>query len=301
MSNFNKRIDTMGNILNYPQKPLVHTKLSKYTYSNELPAGVNVVVAIMTHTGFNQEDSIMINQSALDRGLFTSTYYKAFRDQCTKNHSTGEEEVFINPSEIAQLKPFSYKKLNEDGFIPKNTYIDGNDILVGKVMPKKQNGKIIYQDNSTCMKANDEGHIDLNYTGTNSDGYKFCKIRIRKNRKPEIGDKLACYSPDHEYLTTDGWIPVAELTLKHKDFEKLKEGSMWLYQVLSQNLQIPVLGPEEPGINRIRNEYIRTIMVKIPQDGALVSAKKTIQKILNSFEAVAQYRSIKVTLNVDFY
>ena len=216
MSNFNKRIDTMGNILNYPQKPLVHTKLSKYTYSNELPAGVNVVVAIMTHTGFNQEDSIMINQSALDRGLFTSTYYKAFRDQCTKNHSTGEEEVFINPSEIAQLKPFSYKKLNEDGFIPKNTYIDGNDILVGKVMPKKQNGKIIYQDNSTCMKANDEGHIDLNYTGTNSDGYKFCKIRIRKNRKPEIGDKLACYSPDHEYLTTDGWIPVAELTLKHK-------------------------------------------------------------------------------------
>lgn len=92
-----------------------------------------------------------------------------------------------------------------------------------------------------------------------------------------------------------------KLTLKHKDFEKLKEGSMWLYQVLSQNLQIPVLGPEEPGINRIRNEYIRTIMVKIPQDGALVSTKKTIQKILNSFEAVAQYRSIKVTLNVDFY
>ena len=94
---------------------------------------------------------------------------------------------------------------------------------------------------------------------------------------------------------------LVKLTLKHKDFDKLKEGSMWLYQVLSQNLQIPVLGPEEPGINRIRNEYIRTIMVKIPQEGALVSTKKTIQKMLNSFEAVAQYRSIKVTVNVDFY
>lgn len=94
---------------------------------------------------------------------------------------------------------------------------------------------------------------------------------------------------------------LVKLTLKHKDFEKLKEGSMWLYQVLSQNLQIPVLGPEEPGINRIRNEYIRTIMVKIPQEGALVSTKKVIQKMLNSFEAVAQYRSIKVTVNVDFY
>ncbi|GEC78757.1 replication restart helicase PriA [Flavobacterium aquatile] len=92
-----------------------------------------------------------------------------------------------------------------------------------------------------------------------------------------------------------------KLTLKHKDFEKLKEGSMWLYQVMQQNLNVPVLGPEEPGINRIRNEYIRTIMVKIPQDSSVSSTKKTIQKILNSFDVVPQYRAIKVTVNVDFY
>lgn len=216
MSNFNKRIDTMGNILNYPQKPLVFTKLSKYTHSNELPSGTNAIIAIMTHTGFNQEDSVMINQSALDRGLFTSTYYKAFKDQCSKNHSTGEEEKFTNPSDSVSLKPFSYEKLNDNGFVPKNTYIDGNDILIGKIMPKKTNGAIINQDNSMCMKANDDGYIDMNYTGINSEGYQFAKVRVRKNRKPEIGDKLACYSPDHEYLTTDGWIPVADLTLNHK-------------------------------------------------------------------------------------
>ena len=92
-----------------------------------------------------------------------------------------------------------------------------------------------------------------------------------------------------------------KLTLKHRDFEKLKEGSMWLYQVMQQNLNVPVLGPEEPGINRIRNEYIRTIMVKIPQDSSISSTKKTIQKILNSFDVVPQYRTIKVTVNVDFY
>ena len=91
------------------------------------------------------------------------------------------------------------------------------------------------------------------------------------------------------------------LTLKHRDFDKLKEGSMWLYQVLAQNLDIPVLGPEEPAINRIRNEYIRTIMIKIPQEKPLGSTKKTIQKILNSFDIIAQYRTIKVTVNVDFY
>jgi primosomal protein N' (replication factor Y) len=90
-----------------------------------------------------------------------------------------------------------------------------------------------------------------------------------------------------------------KLTLKHKDFDKLKEGSLWLYQVMQQNLQMPVLGPEEPGINRIRNEYIRTIMIKIPQNGSLLNTKKTIQKILNSFEVIAQYRSIKVITNID--
>ena len=92
-----------------------------------------------------------------------------------------------------------------------------------------------------------------------------------------------------------------KLTLKHRDFDKLKEGSMWLYQVLNQNLDMPVLGPEEPPISRIRNEYIRTIMVKIPQQSSIGLAKKNVQKILNSFEAVAQYRAIKVVVNVDFY
>lgn len=94
---------------------------------------------------------------------------------------------------------------------------------------------------------------------------------------------------------------VIRLTLRHRDFEKLKEGSMWLYQVLQQNLTIPVLGPEEPAVSRIRNEYIRTIMIKIPGDTSLQSTKKTIQKILNSFDLVSQYRTIKVTVNVDFY
>ena len=92
-----------------------------------------------------------------------------------------------------------------------------------------------------------------------------------------------------------------KLTLKHRDFEKLKEGSMWLYQVLQQNLTIPVLGPEEPAIGRIRNEYIRTIMIKMPVDASIQGTKKTIQKILNSFDLVSQYRTIKVTVNVDFY
>ncbi|ESU20466.1 primosomal protein N' [Flavobacterium enshiense DK69] len=94
---------------------------------------------------------------------------------------------------------------------------------------------------------------------------------------------------------------LVKLTLKHRDFDKLKEGSLWLYNVLVQQLQIPVLGPEEPAISRIRNEYIRTILIKIPNQNHLGQTKKTIQRVLNSFEAIAQYRAIKVTINVDNY
>lgn len=97
------------------------------------------------------------------------------------------------------------------------------------------------------------------------------------------------------------YFKLVKLTLKHRDFEKLREGAMWLYQVMQQNLKMPVLGPEEPAINRIRNEYIRTIMVKIPLTMPIGNTKKTIQKMLNSFEAVPQYRAIRVIVNVDFY
>ena len=74
-----------------------------------------------------------------------------------------------------------------------------------------------------------------------------------------------------------------------------------MYDVMQQNLKMPVLGPEEPPISRIRNEYLRTILVKIPHNQSLQGTKKTIQKILDSFDAISQFKAIKITVNVDFY
>ena len=193
MSNFNARIDTMSHVLHYGQKPLARTRLAKHTFSDALPSGVNAVVAIMTYTGFNQEDSVMLNQSALDRGMFATTYYKSYKDQCNKNHSTGEEEVFARPEADAtsHLKPFNYGKLGADGFVPNNTAVDADDVLVGKVMPLKIQGEIQPRDASLFMKGGDEGVVDHSYVGTNADGYRFCKVRLRKYRKPTVGDKFS--------------------------------------------------------------------------------------------------------------
>ncbi len=92
-----------------------------------------------------------------------------------------------------------------------------------------------------------------------------------------------------------------KLTLRCRDFEKLVSGATWLTGVLRSGLDMPVLGPEEPPVGRIRNEYLRTVLVKIPPGMSLEAIKKTIRRMLDSFEAVSQYRAIKVTINVDVY
>jgi primosomal protein N' (replication factor Y) len=117
-------------------------------------------------------------------------------------------------------------------------------------------------------------------------------------------DYLGMYNEqlyDRQIYKYPPYFRIIKLTLKQRDFNKLKEGAAWLYQVMSLNLNMPVLGPEEPAISRIRNEYIRIIIIKIPNNISVANTKKTIQKMLNSFDAVAQYRAIKVSVNVDFY
>ena len=192
-TNFNQRLDTIAHTLHYPERPIVYTKMASLLHQDKLPTGMNAIVAIMTYTGYNQEDSMMINQGAIDRGLFASTATKTYRDQQTKNHSTGEEEEACRPnsSDTQHMKPGSYEKLDPSGFVPKDVYVSGNDIVIGKRMPHKINGQIIYKDTSVCLKATDEGFINQNYSAVNGEGYTMSKMQLRKYRKPTIGDKFS--------------------------------------------------------------------------------------------------------------
>ena len=69
-------------------------------------SGQNIIVAIMTYSGYNQEDSIMINRGALDRGLFRSIFYRTYKDEEKKNQSSGEDEKFCRPeSKLTKQMP----------------------------------------------------------------------------------------------------------------------------------------------------------------------------------------------------
>merc|ERR1712100_140604 len=80
-TNYQLRLDTTAHVLYYPQKPLITTKAMEFLYFRKLPAGQNCVVAVACYSGYNQEDSIIMNQSAIDRGLFRSIFYRSYRDE----------------------------------------------------------------------------------------------------------------------------------------------------------------------------------------------------------------------------
>ena len=96
-SNYHLRMDTLGHVLYYAQKPLTATRSMEYLRFRELPAGINSIVAIASYTGYNQEDSVIINEYAVDRGFFRSEFYRTYRDQENK-HSTGPRESIERPS-----------------------------------------------------------------------------------------------------------------------------------------------------------------------------------------------------------
>ena len=196
VTNFDKRMDKTAYVLSNPMRPLVDTRVMNLIRLNEIPSGEIVVVAIATYSGFNQEDSIIFNKGSIDRGLFSATIYHTENDTDKKTY--GDEEIRCKPDKTKTrgVKFGNYNKLNEKGIVPENTILENRDIIIGKILPIKENKndhtKVIkYQDLSKIYRTKEEAYIDKNYVNSNGDGYNLCKVKIRNYRKPVIGDKFS--------------------------------------------------------------------------------------------------------------
>ena len=210
--NYQERFDALAHMLMYPNMPLVSPAMGKHYGAYSMPSGRNIVVAIMAYGGYNQEDSIMINKGSLDRGLFQSVFFRTYKDEEKKNQSSGEEERFgrPDPEMTKQLRNGNYGKLADDGFVPENTFVSSDDILVGKVVPLRvPTGMVLpagakkYRDVSRTPRNNESGFVDKIFKNRNGEGYSFVKIRLRELRTPEIGDK---FSSRHGQKGTCGMI-----------------------------------------------------------------------------------------------
>jgi DNA-directed RNA polymerase beta subunit len=194
--NYDQRMDKTAYVLTYPSRPLVDTRLMNFIHLNQIPSGCQIHVAIMTHTGYNQEDSVLVNKGSIDRGLFAATIYHTEKDE--DKNIIRDEIIRCNPDKTKTkgIKFGNYDKVNAQGFIPENTLVENRDVIIAKIIPIKENRNdptktIKYEDQSKTFRTTEETYIDKNYTGRNGDGYNFAKVRVRVFRKPGYGDKFS--------------------------------------------------------------------------------------------------------------
>jgi hypothetical protein len=206
----------MSYVLHYPQRAIINTRIAQYTSSDYMANGYNTIVAIMTYSGFNQEDSIMINKGAINRGLNYLSYYKSIT-ATSKIVSAYERIIFGNPTkikdklgkydELVGIKNKDYSYIDDNGFIKKGTYIpQGQEvIIVGMLNVKEiyyehkegvftiQKKKTIYKDVSISTDNSLYGKVDDVYISNKLSGEDsiICKVKFLKIKKPEFGDKHA--------------------------------------------------------------------------------------------------------------
>ena len=220
-SNYQMRIDKMGVVLNYGQVPLVKSRYLEYINNESQPYGVNTIVAIMSHTGYNVEDAILINEGAIKRGLFNTTYYSMYEasEESTKVSGSTVNSYFteIANKNVIGIKPgYDYSYLDKTGLVKENTPINDKIVLIGKVIAgtgvtsrqsKNQGQKYNYgdgedeiqiqaqyQDSSVTTKKGQLGFVDKSFITEGEEGFRLAKIRIREERIPAIGDKMASRS-----------------------------------------------------------------------------------------------------------
>jgi len=225
MTSFAKRIDTMSYVLHYPQRSLVGTRYMDHLHNNVLCGGENLIVAIATYTGYNQEDSIIINRAAIERGMFNMTYFKSVieKEGDVKDAMKRDSEriVFANPlgvlkegKNLLSVKQTNYAKtLDENGLPKKNVYIREGDAVIGKCQIQTEyidetegdgqgdnnalslfgNKKKVhtYRDMSKIADKTISGFVDKVFVYYDKAGVKTCKMRLRKVRIPDLGDKAA--------------------------------------------------------------------------------------------------------------
>jgi DNA-directed RNA polymerase beta subunit len=193
-SNFQMRMDKTGVLLNYGQIPLVKSRYMEYLNNEEQPYGVNTIVAIMSYTGYNVEDAILVNKGSVDRGLFRTTYFTMYEAHEESSKVTkGTSSKFINVEKnnvIRKKKGYDYSLLDDYGMIAEGTELNDKIILIGKVNSNVEDVDV-WIDDSVKPKKGQLGIVDKSFITDSEEGFNIAKVRIREERIPAIGDKMA--------------------------------------------------------------------------------------------------------------
>jgi len=181
------KTETVSHTLNYPQKPLVTTDIAEFNGINDYPNGINAIVAIACYTGYNQEDSVILNKSSIERGLFGTITYNTFTAEEKKNGIV-EERITI-PNDSVKIRDRNYGLLDHNGIVKLRQKVVKGDVLIGKITIKIKNEEEKVLDSSIIVQYGEDGYVDR-IVNTIVEGCRLVKIVISQMREPEIGDKF---------------------------------------------------------------------------------------------------------------
>jgi DNA-directed RNA polymerase beta subunit len=206
LTSYHNRID-ISQLLYHPQIPIVMTDGMKYNNTIDLPCGENIIIAIASYNGYNQEDSIILNKAAVDRGLFRGETYKKYHSEITRSPVTSKDDIFTrpDPSKVTGMKHGNYSKINEFGYMDKESIVNNEDVIISKISPIKPigNDNKTFKDNSEIYKGNITAVVDKVNTKMMNAEAEMMDMKLRIERKPIIGDK---FSSLHSQKATVGMI-----------------------------------------------------------------------------------------------
>jgi DNA-directed RNA polymerase II subunit RPB2 len=195
-TNYQMRIDKMGVVLNNGQIPLVKSRYLEYINNEQQPYGVNAIVAIMSYTGYNVEDAILINEGSVKRGIFNTTYYSMYeaREESSKVSGSTTNSYFADVAAkpvVKGIKPgYDYSHLDKYGIIRENVALDDKMVVIGQVSSSTEDSEVV-TDSSVFPKKGQLGFVDKAFITEGEEGFRIAKVRVREERLPAIGDKMA--------------------------------------------------------------------------------------------------------------
>ncbi len=199
-TNFGTRYDTRAYAMYCPQQPVVSTSVYKALNLKNKAAGQNCVVALMSHHGYNMADAIIVNRSAIDRGLFRVAMFKTYETE-ERLYPGGQKDTIElpTPDVVGFRGEEAYSHLDEDGIVVPESLMTGKDVLVGKTSPPRFLEEISVfgaveekkRESSLPLKSGEQGKVDSVLITEGPSGNRLVKVRIRAVKTPEVGDKLA--------------------------------------------------------------------------------------------------------------
>lgn len=216
-TNWRNRFDNTAHVLCYGEMPITRTIYNNYLGEGKMAYGMNCILAIACWSGYNQEDGIVMNYDAVQRGMFRSMAFRSYEAFEEDDEKANIKVRFGNPSQMGawkDLKPgLDYSKLDDRGIIREGEYVDETTVIVGAYMMSTTTGQI--KDASTTPQVWTRGRVEKVVVMVNNLGMRLVKIRVVQDRIPELGDKF-CLTDDHEVLTETGWKSIKDVTLKDK-------------------------------------------------------------------------------------